>query len=555
MPTDPAADRPANAAPAATPAPPEAPPNKVNTKAAGIVGMAVMCSRVLGLIREQVFAWLFGGGKEMDAFIVAFRTPNLLRDLFAEGALSTAFVTTFSKKIQKEGEQSAWQLANKVATLTAVFMSALVCIGILIAPFLIGVLAPGFDQVPGKSELTVQLARVMYPFILLVSLGALVMGMLNSRNVFGVPAMASSFFNIGSIVGGVTLGWLFDPTFGQKALFGLALGTLVGGALQLGVQLPSLRKIGFHFRPDFHWRDEGVKTILRMMGPAIIAASSVQVNVMVNTWFASWLASGSVYGLNIAFRLMQLPLGIFGVAIGTVTLPLLSRIAATENRGDFGAVLGRGLRLGFLLTVPATLGLLLLARPIISLLYEHGKFNADATNIAATALQGYAIGLCAYSALKILTPAFYAIDRRRTPMFVSFFSIALNIAANWFFAFKLGWGVFGLALGTGTVAVTNFLILYFLMRRETTALGTKDLAITFLKLVIPSALLAGVCWASTKWVLADWAGMPLWMQAGLLFATIGVAGGVFFLAALPMRIEELEDLKALVRRKLRRKTA
>ncbi|HEX8313060.1 MAG TPA: murein biosynthesis integral membrane protein MurJ, partial [Chthoniobacteraceae bacterium] len=511
--------------------------------------------RVLGLIREQVFAWLFGGGKEMDAFIVAFRTPNLLRDLFAEGALSTAFVTTFSKKIQKEGEQSAWQLANKVATLTAVFMSALVCIGILIAPFLIGVLAPGFDQVPGKSELTVQLARVMYPFILLVSLGALVMGMLNSRNVFGVPAMASSFFNIGSIVGGVTLGWLFDPTFGQKALFGLALGTLVGGALQLGVQLPSLRKIGFHFRPDFHWRDEGVKTILRMMGPAIIAASSVQVNVMVNTWFASWLASGSVYGLNIAFRLMQLPLGIFGVAIGTVTLPLLSRIAATENRGDFGAVLGRGLRLGFLLTVPATLGLLLLARPIISLLYEHGKFNADATNIAATALQGYAIGLCAYSALKILTPAFYAIDRRRTPMFVSFFSIALNIAANWFFAFKLGWGVFGLALGTGTVAVTNFLILYFLMRRETTALGTKDLAITFLKLVIPSALLAGVCWASTKWVLADWAGMPLWMQAGLLFATIGVAGGVFFLAALPMRIEELEDLKALVRRKLRRKTA
>jgi putative peptidoglycan lipid II flippase len=197
MSTDPAADRPANAAPAATPAPPEAPPNKVNTKAAGIVGMAVMCSRVLGLIREQVFAWLFGGGKEMDAFIVAFRTPNLLRDLFAEGALSTAFVTTFSKKIQKEGEQSAWQLANKMATLTAVFMSALVCLGILIAPFLIGVLAPGFDQVPGKTELTVQLARTMYPFILLVSLGALVMGMLNSRNVFGVPAMASSFFNIG----------------------------------------------------------------------------------------------------------------------------------------------------------------------------------------------------------------------------------------------------------------------------------------------------------------------------------------------------------------------
>lgn len=550
MPTDPAASQPADAATAATPEP--TPSNKVNTKAAGIVGMAVMCSRVLGLIREQVFAWLFGGGKEMDAFTVAFRTPNLLRDLFAEGALSTAFVTTFSKKIAKEGEQSAWQLANKVATLAAIFMSILVCLGILVAPYLVRFLAPGFNSVPGKMELTVQLAQLMYPFILLVSLGALVMGMLNARNVFGVPAMASSFFNIGSIVGGVALGWFLDPSFGPRALYGLALGTVIGGALQLGVQLPSLRKIGYRFRPDFQWRDDGVRTILRTMGPAIIAASSVQVNVMVNTWFASWMEDGTAYRLNIAFRLMQLPLGVFGVAIGTVTLPLLSRIAATDDRQEFGAVLGRGLRLAFLLTLPATVGLCLLARPIISLLYEHGKFSAHAADQAALGLQGYAIGLCAYSALKILSPAFYAIDKRRTPMVVSFISIALNVAVNYYFAFYLKWGIRGLALGTGMVAVTNFLLLYFLMRRETNGLATRDLAWTLGKLIIPSALLALVCWGSQQWLFTDWATFSIWMKMAALLGTIAVAGGVFFASAWALRIEELDDLQRMIARRLGR---
>ncbi len=381
----------------------EAQVNKISTKAAGVVGIAVMCSRVLGLIREQIFAWLFGGGGIMDAFTVAFRTPNLLRDLFAEGALSTAFVTTFSKKIVTEGEESAWKLANKVATLAAVFLSGLVVVGILIAPILVKFMAPGFSG--EKAVLTYHLAQVMYPFILFVSLGALVMGMLNAKNVFGVPAMASSFFNVGSIIGGVAVGWWLDPHFGPRAVFGLAIGTLIGGALQLVVQLPALRKLGYHYRPDFDWKDEGVRTIVRIMGPAIIAASSVQVNVFINTWFASWLEDGTAYRLGIAFRLMQLPLGLFGVAIGTVTLPLLSRIATTGNRDEFGAVLGRGMRLAF---VPGTLPgarswLIMLARPIISLLYEHGKFNAHATDQAAIALQGYALGLCAYSVLKILS--------------------------------------------------------------------------------------------------------------------------------------------------------
>lgn len=525
---------------------------KLNTKAAGIVGLAVMCSRVLGLIREQIFAWLFGGGKEMDAFTVAFRTPNMLRDLFAEGALSTAFITTFSKKIVNEGEDSAWRLASKVATLVIIVLSAVVLIGILIAPWLVKIMAPGFSAVPGKAELTVLLARIMYPFILMVSLGALTMGMLNARNVFGIPAMASSFFNIGSILGGVAVGWWIDPHFGPRALVGLACGTLIGGALQLGVQMPALRRVGFRFRPDFVWRDEGVRTILRQMGPAVIAASSVQLNVFINTWFASWLEDGTAYRLNIAFRLMQLPLGIFGVALGTVTLPALSRAAAQGRSEEFRSLLAKGLRLALLLTGPATIGLILLARPIISLLYEHGKFSAHATDQAAIALGGYAIGLCAYSCLKILSPAFYAIDRRRTPMFVSFGAVFLNVALNYLFAFHLQWGIRGLALATGCVATANFLILYLLMHRATGKLETREMLTTVAKIAVAGAVLAAVCLAAQHWILAGWTEFRLPLRIASLLGVIAVAGAAFFATAFALRIPELEDIATLVRRKLSR---
>ena len=238
---------------------------RVSTKATSVVGLAVLCSRVLGLIREMVIAALFGASRNMDAFLTAFRAPNMLRDLFAEGALSTAFVTTFSRRIATEGDQSAWGLASKVATLTLVFMSAITLLGILFAPFVIGILAPGFPA--EKAALTILLTRIMFPFILLVSLAALVMGMLNAKNVFGIPAMASSFFNIGSILGGVALCYWLDPQpdwrhphFGERGLVGLALGTLLGGLLQLLVQVPSASRTGFRFRFDFDWRDPGVRT-------------------------------------------------------------------------------------------------------------------------------------------------------------------------------------------------------------------------------------------------------------------------------------------------------
>src|SRR6266478_5580442 len=241
---------------------------RVSTRATGVVAIAILCSRFLGLIREQVFAGLFGAGRNLDAFLMAFRLPNLLRDLFAEGALSTAFITTFSKKIAIEGDQSAWRLANKVATLTAVFMSAVTVLGIVFAPQLVDLLTWG-SWSPDKTALTVLLTRIMWPFMLLVSLAALVMGMLNAKHVFGPPAMASSYFNLGSIIAGVGIGWWMDPHFGSRSLTGLAIGTLVGGAWQLLGQFPSLRRVGFRYHSDFRWRDPGVSAVLTLMGPAV----------------------------------------------------------------------------------------------------------------------------------------------------------------------------------------------------------------------------------------------------------------------------------------------
>src|ERR1700704_6643748 len=237
---------------------------RMSTRATGVVGIAILSSRVLGLIREMVFAGLFGAGRNLDAFIIAFRLPNLLRDLFAEGALSTAFITTFSKKIAVDGDESAWRLANKVATLTAVFMSAVTLLGIVFAPQLVELLTWG-NWSADKTELTILLTRLMWPFMFLVSLAALVMGILNAKHVFGPPAMASSYFNLGSIIAGVAIGWWLDPHFCARSLIGVAIGTLVGGAWQLAAQFPALRRVGYRFHPDFNWRDPGVRTVLILM--------------------------------------------------------------------------------------------------------------------------------------------------------------------------------------------------------------------------------------------------------------------------------------------------
>lgn len=541
----PTADSPAGATPADSKV---SRAERLNTRAAGVVGLAVLCSRVLGLAREQIFAALFGGGRIMDAFTIAFRIPNLLRDLFAEGALSTAFVTVFTRTAALEGDAAAWRLANKAATLAVIALSAITVLGIVFAPALVELLAPGFD--PAKAALTVTLTRVMYPFILLVSLAALVMGMLNARGVFGVPAMASSFFNLGSIIAGAGIGYWLDPGFGTRAILGLAVGTLIGGALQLLVQLPALHRVGYKYRPDFSWRDPGVSAVLRLMGPSVIAASTTQVNVLVNSVFASELGDGPTFWLTVAFRLMQLPLGVFGVALGTVALPMLTRMAATGNTVAFRSELARGMRLAFLMTIPASVGLMVLAEPIISVLYQHGRFGAYETAQSAAALRFYAIGLCGYAALKVLVNAFYALDRRKTPMVVSCLAVGLNLALNWIFTRQLGWGHSGLALSTACVASSNFLLLYFLMRSHLGRLESRAMLALLIRVALASALLLAVAWGGGRLLLADWAVQPFWPKCASLMLVIALAAAAFFVCANALGIAEVHDIVRGVRRRL-----
>lgn len=520
-------------------------------RATVIVSIAVMCSRLLGLVREVAFTTLFGT-QVLAFFGMAFRIPNLLRDLFAEGALSTAFITVFSRKIATEGDESAWRLAHRIGTLTLVFMGVVTLLGMFFSPSLVGFIASGFEG--EDAVLTAQLTMTMFPFILMVSLAAQIMGMLNAKHVFGWPAMASAFFNIGSIAGGLTIAWYLDSGFGRRALFGLAYGTLIGGFLQLAVQFPSLRRAGYRPRLDFHFKDPAVYEVLKIMAPAVIAASAVQINVMVNASFASELSNkGAITWLGNAFRLMQLPLGMFGVAIATVTLPLLSKNAALGNRSEFRENLARGIRLVFFLTIPASVGLWLLGEPIMSIIYEHGdKVTRIDIVEMAHALRWYALGLAAYAGMKVLAPAFYAMDRRRLPMYVSFFSIALNYGLNAYFV-RHGMGHEGLAMSTGCVALTNFALLYWFMRREIGGLGTKRLLVTLAKIFLATDALALVCLCCDWLFLSQWLTMNFFMQALSLGLTIFLAMTAFVGIANMLKLREMRDVIDAINRKLSRR--
>lgn len=513
---------------------------------AGVIGLAVMASRVLGLVRDQVFAILFGAGLQYDAFLTAFRIPNLLRDLFAEGALSAAFVTTFTQVLETKGEQEAFRLSNRVATALIIVLGIVCVIGWIFAPFIVNLLAPGFFGVPGKAELTVHLTRIMIPFLLLIALAAKAMGILNARNNFGVPAVAPVFFNVGSIVGGLFLGFSAGPFLGLSPIEGMAFGTLVGGFLQFAVQWPSLRRAGFRYRPMLSLSDPGVRQIMRLMGPAVIGTAAVQINVFVNTNFASSIidpatgavANGPVSWLSYAFRFMQFPIGVFGVAVATATLPPLSRSIAREDHTAFRQTLAHGLALVFLLCIPSAAGLAILGRPIVALIFEHGRFTSFDTVQTANALAAYSIGLAGYAAVKVLSPAFYALNDARTPMLISLGSIAVNYVMN---SMLVGpFGHVGLAFSTSTVALVNFLLLAIFMRRRLGRLEEGRLALTVLRIGIASLAMAAAAWFISAFALT----LPLHGTAlHLVTVAAAIAGAavVFYLSCRMLHIRELDE--------------
>lgn len=544
-----------------TPPPPSSSKSSENVskKTMGLVSLAVMSSRVLGLIREMVLNSLFGGPKRAlgDALQTAFALPNMLRDLFAEGALSTAFVTVFSQTMKTQGDEAAWKLARKVMTLALVFMSILSVIGVLLAPWIVPAISPGWvAKNPDKVDLAVRLAQIMYPFILLVSIAALVMGILNARKVFGMPAMASTFFNIFSILSGAVLGWWLDPTFGRASLFGFAIGVLVGGLAQLGVQVPALVRSGYRFGLDFNWRDDGVAKVLQLMGPAVISGSVVQMNVFLNIFYASFIVApdgtpdGPRIWLNAAFRLIQLPLGIFGVVISTVTLPTLARQATEGITPGFKDTLARGLKLVFLMTVPSAIGMALLAEPIIGLIYQRGNWMAMDTAQAALALRTYAWGLVCFSGIRIIQPAFYALHRRYIPLVMSVIAVVVSALCNYVTVYRWHLGIDYLALGTSLSALVNFTLLATAMSRVAHGIKGRELAVNFIKLMVSAGVMALVCIGARATVLG-WAGHHgVMIRALALALTIGVAAAVYFGANALLKNEELAEFAEIVKRKL-----
>lgn len=517
-------------------------------RSAGTVSGAVMCSRVLGLIREQVFAGMFGAGYAYDAFVVAFRIPNLLRDLFGEGALSAAFVTVFSDYDANRGARATWQLAGTVLTFFAVFLSLLTLAGMYLAGPLVTLLAPDFQLVAGKTALTVQLTRIMLPFLVFICLAAVVMGILNTRGKFFIPAMASSFFNLGSIVGGVSLALIF-PRLGQPAIAGMAWGTLIGGMLQLAIQVPALRREGFTFIPRLNLLDPGLRRILLLMLPATIGLSATQINIFVNTNFAASCAEGSVSWLNYAFRLVQLPIGIFGVAFSIAVMPVLGRQAAGGDQTGLQQTFNSSLVMVLSLTIPATAGLILLAEPIIRLIFEHGAFTAMDTTRTAEALAFYAIGLFAYSAVKVMVPVFYALGSTRFPVMGSFLAVGANIL---FIVLTID--LFqhrAIALATSCSMTLNFLFLGLILSRKLEGFSLRPLLLGGAKILLATLVMAGAVWILARW-LAPWLQGAIFLQLIGVLGIIGVGAVIYYLVLAGLKLPELTVITAKIVQRLRK---
>jgi putative peptidoglycan lipid II flippase len=459
-----------------------------------------MTSRILGLVRDQVLASMFGAGNAMDAFNVAFRIPNLVRDLFAEGAMSAAFVPTFTRRLTSGGKDGAWQLGNHVINALVVITGVLVILGIVFAEPLVTLFARDYASVPGKLALTVLLTRIMLPFLTFVALAAALMGMLNSLHRFFIPALSPAMFNVATIVCAFAVVPLM-PLVGLPPIAGIAIGTIAGGVAQLALQWPSLRREGFRYRPALHWRDEGLRRVLVLMGPGTIGLAATQVNVFVNTVLATGQGTGAVSWLNYAFRLMYLPIGLFGVSIATATLPAVSRHAAADDREAVRRTMADGLSLMMMLNVPATAGLIALGVPIVRVIFERNAFSAADTAATAAALQFYAIGLLGYSVSRIASPVFYAIGDNRTPVAISVATVLANAALNLILVRVFGYR--GLALGTSIAALFNATVLLVILHRRLGGLEGARIAVSFAKIAAASVIMAAAA-VGIDASLLDW---------------------------------------------------
>lgn len=509
-------------------------------RSAGVIGIATMTSRVLGLIRDQVLAYLFGAADAMDAFRIAFRLPNILRDLFAEGAMSAALVPTFTNSLATGGKEAAWRAGSNVINVTLVLTGAIVAAAIVFAEPLVKLYAGDFAAVPGKLELTIRLTRIMFPFLTMVTVAAVLMGMLNALQRFFLPALSPAMFNVGTIACALILVPL-AARFSFEPILAIAVGTLVGGLGQIFLQWPALGREGFRYRPVFDLRDPWLRQIARLMGPAVVGLAAVQINLMVNSWLATSLGTGAVSWLDYSFRLMYMPIGLFGISIATAALPAISRHAIAKNDVELRREVSTGLRMMLMLNVPATAGLVVLATPIVALIFEHGRFTSADTAATAAALGFYAPGLVGYSAVKLISPAFYAMGNSRIPVIASATSVLVNILLNLTFIRSLGHR--GLALGTALASLMNAAILLWVLRVRLRGIEGTRLLVSVSKISVASLLMAVVAYFTERLLHGPFGGNGVTFQAFRVF--VAIASGLVALAvsAQLLRIEEFDGLR------------
>jgi putative peptidoglycan lipid II flippase len=518
-------------------------------RSAGLAGSATLASRILGLARDQVLAAMFGAGNAMDAYIVAFRIPNLARDLFAEGAMSAAFVPTFTRHLTAHGKPDAWRVGNNVVNALLLITGLLVAGGMVFAQPLVTAYAGDYSSVPGKLELTVSMTRTMLPFLTLAAVAAALMGMLNSLGHFFIPALAPAMFNVAAIVCAVVLAPVM-PAVGQQPIVAIAIAVIIGGFGQIAIQLRPLWREGFRFKPILDLRDPGLRRVLVLMGPGTIGLAATQVNLFVNTLLATSQGTGAASWLTYAFRLMYLPIGLFGVSIATAVLPAAAGYAAVDDRRGVRATVSRGLTLMLMLNVPATLGLVVLATPIVRLLFERGQFTAADTAATAAALQFYAIGLVGYSASRIASPVFYALGQSRVPVTAGSAAIALNIVASVILVRAAGFR--GLALGTSLAALANGALLLALLRRRLSGIDGARLSAAFVKILIASLAMAAATFGAGQLMNGFATDQTVWVQAFELALSIAAGLVVLAFSARVLQIHEFNESLILVRHRVQK---
>ena len=492
-------------------------------KALSTVSALTLLSRVTGLIRESLKAVAFGAGLQMDAFEAAFRLPNILRRLFAEGAFSQAFVPILAEYKRARGDAATRDLVGRVGTLLAVLLIALSVIGIFGAPWLVYALAGGFARTPGKVELTAELIRIMFPYILFVSLVALAGGVLNVHRNFAIPAVTPVLLNLAIIAAAIFAAPHFDPP-----IVALAWGVAFGGVAQLALQIRPLWKLGMLPRFRFDWRDEGVRRVLSAMGPALLGVSAAQISALINTQLAAYLGDGRISWITYADRLMEFPSALLGVALGTVLLPSLAKHHHDANDKQYRELLDWGLRLTFLLALPAALALAILATPLIATLYQYGRFTVNDVWQTRAALLGYSVGLLGLVAIKILAPGFYARQNMKTPVRIAFLTVLVTQKLAVALMFQIGHA--GLTLETSLGACFNAVLLYLAMRRQQVYSPLPGWGRFLARVVVASLVLGGVMWWAAG-ADAFWIAAGLWTKISRLAMVIG-AGALAYFASL-----------------------